>query len=368
MKPAPVQPAYIHQFNLTSEYAITSDLSFSVGYHGQDGHHLADYRDANQVPIQNASAVSAIVNAPGNTNGCNVPFPAALQTPYYNLLGECSPLLLTESSARMNYNAAQVSIRQRTHKGLEYSLNYTWSKSLTNSSGNYSVANTSWNGSSVQDAYSLNGDYGPSGMDIRHSMNFVGVYDLPFGHGRAFGGNSNRALDAALGGWKLAASALLYSGFPVTIFGPGNNGTYNAFGFNRANHYRPMVIRNRLINNWWGTDPSAAPCLEAGVDNGTCAYGAEGNFQFGTAHNSSERGPGYRQVDASLFKDFHVWGESHVLGFRADFFNLFNIASYGNPDNSISDYSSDPATNGFGLIQNTRSPQRQIQLSLHYAF
>ncbi|MGC2474392.1 MAG: carboxypeptidase regulatory-like domain-containing protein [Candidatus Sulfotelmatobacter sp.] len=359
--PQNVQPAYIHQFNLTSEYAITNELSFSVGYHGQDGHHLADYRDANQIPIQNAAAASAIINASGSSN-CNVPFPAALQTPYYALLGECSPLLLTESSARMNYNAGQVTVRQRTHKGLEYTLNYTWAKSLTNSSGNYAVANTSWNGSSVQDAYNLNGDYGPSGMDIRHSMNFVGVYELPFGRGRAYGGGANRFLDSAFGGWKLAASALLYSGFPVTIFGQGNNGTQNAFGFNRANQYRPMIIHNQSINNWWGTDPSVTPCQAAGVDNGVCAYGQEGNFQFGTAHNSSERGPGYRQVDASLFKDFHLFGESHVLGFRADFFNLFNIASYGNPDNSISD------GKNFGLISGVRSPVRQIQLSLHYAF
>src|SRR5262249_6802984 len=149
--PQNVQPAYIHQFNLTTEYAVTNELSFSVGYHGQDGHHLADYRDGNQIPIANAPAVSAIINAPGGS--CSAAFPAALQTPYYNLVGECGTILVTESNARMNYNAAQVTVRQRTHKGLEYSLNYTWAKSLTNSSGNYAVANTSWNGSSFQDAY-----------------------------------------------------------------------------------------------------------------------------------------------------------------------------------------------------------------------
>jgi len=82
---------------------------------------------------------------------------------------------------------------------------------------------------------------------------------------------------------------------------------------------------------------------------------------FGTASNSTERAPGYRQVDVSLFKDFRVWKEQHVLGFRADFFNLFNIASYGNPDNGITDSS-------FGQITSVRSPPRQIQLSLHFKF
>ncbi len=357
--PQNTQPAYIHQFSLTTEYALTNELSFSLGYHGQSGHHLADYRDGNQIPIANAAAVQGIINGPGGS--CGSAFPAVLQTPYYSLVGECGTVLVTESAARMNYNAGQASIRQRTHKGLEYTLNYTWAKSMTNSSGNYAVANTSWNGSSFQDAYNLNGDYGPSAMDIRHSMNFVGVYELPFGRGRTYGGSANRALDAAFGGWKIAASALLYSGFPITIFGPNKNGANNSYGFNRANQYRPMIVHNQSINNWWGTDPSAMPCQAAGVDNGVCAYGAEGVFQFGTAHNSTERGPDYRQVDASLFKDFHLFGESHVLGFRADFFNLFNIASYGNPDSSITD-------SNFGQISSVRSPVRQIQLSLHYAF
>jgi len=57
--------------------------------------------------------------------------------------------------------------------------------------------------------------------------------------------------------------------------------------------------------------------------------------------------PGYRSVDASFFKDFHIFGEQHVIGFRADFFNLFNIASYGNPDNNITDSS-------FGAISSVR--------------
>jgi len=351
--PQNTQPAYIHQFSLTTEYALTNELSLSAGYHGQSGHHLADYRDGNQLTLAQAPVVASLT--------CNGTFPAADQPPYFSLVGECGTILITESAARMNYSSGQVTLRQRTHHGLEYTLNYTWAKSMTNSSGNYSVANTSFNGSSVQDAYNLDGDYGPSAMDIRHAMNFVGVYELPFGRGRAYRSDASRLFDSVLGGWKMSASAVLYSGFPITIFGPNNNGANNAFGFNRANQYRRMIIRNRSLSNWWGTDPSATPCLTAGMDNGTCAYGAEGAFQFGTAHNSTERAPGYRQVDVSLFKDFHVWGEQHVFGFRADFFNIFNIASYGNPDSGVNN-------SNFGQITSVRSPARQVQLSLHYSF
>lgn len=356
--PQDTQPAYIHQFTLVTEYALTDELSLSAGYHGQIGHHLADYRNGNQLTTAQAQDLAPL----GGCGAANIP--AADQPPYYSLVGGCNPILITESQARMTYNSAQVSLRQRTHHGLEYTLNYTFAKSLTDSSGNYSVANTSFNGSSHQDGYNIEGDYGPSAMDIRHSLNFVGVYEIPFGRGKTYGSSSNGFMDAVFGGWKFATSAILYSGFPVTIFGPGSSNT-NSWGFTRANQYRPMVIRNRSINDWWGTDPSAQPCIASlanptGTDNGTCAYGQSGSFQFGTAHNSTERAPGYRQVDTSLFKDFHVWHEQ-VVGFRADFFNIFNIASYGNPDNNIGDSS-------FGLISNVRSPARQIQLSLHYNF
>jgi hypothetical protein len=271
----------------------------------------------------------------------------------------------------MNYNAGQVTLRQRAHHGLEYTLNYTYAKSLTNSSGNYGVPNTNGSDGAYQDGYNSRADYGPAGMDIRHSLNFVGVYELPFGRGRTYGNGANSALDAIFGGWKLSASAFLYSGFPITIVGPNNSNT-NTFGGARANQYRKLIVHNRSVSHWWGTDPSAVPCAPTpppnptpGADNGVCAYGVAYNGglpTFGTAEINTERAPGYRQVDTSLFKEFHVWGENHVVGFRADFFNIFNIASYGNPDTNVQDGSN------FGLIGSVRSPPRQIQLSLHYAF
>ena len=353
--PQDVQPAYIHQFTLMTEYALTNELSLSLGYHGQVGHHLANYRNGNQLTAAQAQDIAPL----GGCGAANVP--AADQPPYFALVGECGSILITESQARMTYNSGQVTLRQRTHHGLEYTLNYTYAKSLTNSSGNYSIANTSFNGLSFQNGFDPNADYGPSGMDVRHSLNFVGVYELPFGRGKSYGSGANGFVDAAFGGWKVATTAILYSGVPVTIFGPNNSNTNNGgWGLTRANQYRPMIIKNQSIDNWWGTDPSAQPCLTAGVDDGTCAYGSAAPFTFGTAHNSTERAPGYRQVDMSLFKDFHVWHEQ-VVGFRADFFNIFNIASYGNPDNSITD-------SNFGQITNVRSPARQVQLSLHYIF
>ena len=343
--PQNMQPAYVNEYSLTTEYAFTPELSLTAGYLGESGHHLADYRNGNQLTL-----AQAITIAQGGT----------AVAPFASLVGQGGILLITESEAEMNYSAGQLSLRQRTHRGLEYTLNYTYAKSLTNSAGNYGVPNTSGSNGSYQDGYNGRADWGPSGMDIRHSLNFIGVYDLPFGRGRAYGSGANSVLDAVFGGWKLSASAFLYSGFPITINGPNNSNT-NTYGQARSNQYRKLIVHGRSINNWWGTDPSAVGCT--GPDNGICAYGAAYNGglpAFGTARINTERAPGYRQVDTSLFKDVHVWREQ-VVGFRADFFNIFNIASYGNPDNGVTD-------SNFGQISSVRSPPRQIQLSLHYSF
>jgi hypothetical protein len=66
-----------------------------------------------------------------------------------------------------------------------------------------------------------------------------------------------------------------------------------------------------------------------------------------------------------MFKDFHIT-EGQAVGFRFDAFNVFNIASYGNPDIGITD-------SQFGNISNqnpgaVRSQERRLQFSLRYSF
>ena len=351
--PQNTKPAYINQFNLTTEFELSNTLSLSVGYLGETGQHLADYRNGNQLTQAQAAIAAA---SPDPTN----PLPGGV-APYFNLVGQNGSLLITESNSMMNYNGGQATLRQRSSHGLEYTINYTYAKAMTNSAGNYGQPGISGSNGSFQNGYDGRADYGPSGQDIRHNLNAIGVYTVPFGIGQAHGTHINHLVDLLAGGWKISGSLINYSGLPITINGPQNSNT-NAQGQSRANQYRKLIIKNRSIDHWWGTDPSATGCT--GPDNGICAYGVASPFTFGTAAINTERAPGYRQIDASTFKDFHIT-EGQAIGFRADFFNLFNIASYQNPDDNVQD------TN-FGNISNqgtpVRSPQRQIQFSAHYSF
>ncbi|WP_446743805.1 carboxypeptidase regulatory-like domain-containing protein [Silvibacterium acidisoli] len=339
-----LRPAFIQEFTLSAEYQLSNQTSVSVGYVGQTGQHLVDARAANQLTAPGAVA------------------------PYFNLVGQSGSIVETQSNSMMNYNGMQVTVRHREHNGVEYTVNYTYAKALSNNPGFYG-ANSGGNISNDygpnysaywQNAYNGHADYGPSSMDVRHNLNATGVYELPFGRGKRYGTNMNRWIDEAAGGWKLTGTAIVYSGLPVTVSGP-NYAAVNS-GSARANQYRKLVVRNRSIANWFGNDPSATPCdpTTAGSNNGACAYGPEATGEFGSAANGSERAPGFEQIDLSAGKAFKIT-ESQNIEYRADFFNAFNIASYNYPDANISDST-------FGQINDTRSQPRIIQMSLHYNF
>jgi hypothetical protein len=349
--PKKIQPAYVQEWSLTGEYALTRTLSLQVGYLGEQGQHIEDYGNVNQYLIPGDPTSAPFYNNP--YLGVNAIDPSTS-------IGSNS-LLITESRAAMNYNALQTVLRQRVSSGLEFTFNYTYAKSLTNSLGNYALNVNGFSGA-FQNYYDSASDWGPAGYDVAHNVSATGVYALPVGRGRQYLSNTNRFLDEAIGGWRIATAAVAYSGFPETITGPGNNS--NSYGNSRPNQYRPLKIVHRTIDNWYGTDPSAVPCTTPGVDNGVCAFGAPAPNTFGTARNGNTRGPGYLNVDMSAFKDFHVIREQTV-GFRFDAFNAFNIASYGNPDTGITDST-------FGNISNQGSPvrsqERHLQFSANYRF
>jgi hypothetical protein len=348
--PQNIQPAYIHEWNLTTEYALTNTASVQVAYIGETGQHIEDYGNVN-APLNNADPTSA-------------PY---YNNPYIGINGVDSALgigsnflLITESRAMMNYNALQGVFRQRLTHGLEFTLNYTYGKAMTNSLGNYALDVNGFSGS-FQDYYNSAADYGPAGYDLHHDFTATAVYALPVGRGQEFLSGSNRVLDEAVGGWKLSTAIVAYSGFPETITGPNNN-SQSISGVFRVNQYRPLKVVHRTNESWLGSDPSATPCTTAGVDNGVCAFGVPAPNAFGTESNGAIRSPGFFNTDLSAFKDFHI-AEKQLVGFRFDAFNAFNIVSYGNPDTGIQD------TNfGNVSLQGPRSTERHLQFSAHYDF
>ncbi len=105
--PKDIQPAYIQEWNLTTEYAVTNSMSLQVGYLGEQGQHIEDYGNLNQYLV-NGDPTSA----PYYKNkylGINAIDPSVS-------IGSNS-LLITESRAAMNYQALQAILRKRFSHG-----------------------------------------------------------------------------------------------------------------------------------------------------------------------------------------------------------------------------------------------------------
>ena len=357
-----IKPAFIGIYNLTLEYQVNNTASVQVGYVGESGQHLVTANQRNQ--LASPCYVAGIAQAPATA-------PASCQTsnpaPFANIVGYTGTVRYTDSNAMMNYNGLQASFRQRSWHGLQYTANYTWAHAFTNSVGFYGVPGVSVQSAYANNPYNMHKEYGPSGYDVRHSINWNLVYDLPVGRGRQFGAGMPLILDEVVGGWKLGMTGIAYTGFPVTIV-TTTNSQVNA-NSQRANHLRQLKVVNRTINNWFGTDPSATPCglitdpntkIQTVNDNGICAYSQTAPGTFGTAAPNSERAPGYQTYGASVTKDFTIWHE-HQINFRADADNIFNSAYLSNPGNNAS-------TASFGQITAVRSGPRNMQLSVKYHF
>lgn len=339
-----LRPAFIQQYNLSTEYLLSNTFSLTVGYVGQKGTHLVNPREGNQaLPSRDATDINQ-------------------RRPLYRVLPLVTSVSYTESSSTMNYNALQASGRKRMGAGLEFLASYTFSKTLTDNLGYYGsgTGTVAQMGAYWQNAYDRRADYGPAFFDARHNFTLGGLYQLPFGRGRTFGSNWGRALDSFLGGWDVGYFWNVHSGFPITIVAPARNNAGGRTGnSSRANRYRPLVIENQSIDRWFGTHPSATPC-GPDQDNGVCAYGQQWLGQFGTAGVSTERAPHFNSADLMVSKRF-LLTERRYFELRGEFFNAFNIVSFAAPNRDVS-------STQFGFISAQTNPPRNIQLALKFYF
>ena len=186
------RPAVSNQWNFSLQHQFGNSTTIQAAYIGQHSDHLADILFANQKVLL--------------PDGTAVPGPYLSGNP--TLKDEIGQARLNETTGIQNYNALQISVQQRFAKGLEFSLNYTFSKCLTNAMGYYgrygdSTASQASADKAFQEyAYNLNLDYGLCDHDVTNVFTGYVTYDLPFGRGRQFGSNSNKAVDAVLGGWQ----------------------------------------------------------------------------------------------------------------------------------------------------------------------
>jgi hypothetical protein len=241
-----------------------------------------------------------------------------------------------------NYNALQVELRRRFSQGLFLQANYTFQKTLDNiSPGNPGInSENQTRVAAFLDNQNQHLDYGRADYDQTHIFNFNAVYDLPFGRGKHFFGNTNGALDRLVGGWQLGGILRINTGTPLTIVDP--RGTLNRVG-RSANQTALTNLTNDQISNLIGIFQQNGivyyinPSVINSDGRGAAAFGQpafsgeaffdNGPGQFGTLARSTINGPLFSQLDMSLTKNIKL-SERMRFQIRADAFNVLNHTNF----------------------------------------
>ena len=115
--------------------------------------------------------------------------------------------------AHSNYNALQLSVRQRLREDITFDFNYTYGHSLDNASG---LQNSNSYGTAfIVNALSPDENYATSDFDARHIINANWVVGLPVGRGKRFLSNASGFVEQALGGWQSTGIFRWNSGLPI---------------------------------------------------------------------------------------------------------------------------------------------------------
>lgn len=341
---------YTEEYQLSIERQIGPKTLLTASYVGTQGHHLLASLEANPGDpalclsvSQQSEVTDGNVCKGGGENGTYHPVTGGTingtRGPFGNNFTSDGYFITSGTSS---YNSLQFSLRQHIST-LEFLVGYTYSKSLDNGSGYGEQINLLDPGQKSLSAY-----------DSRH--NFVVSYDyqLPFDK---LGGPSR-----LVKGWRLSGITRFATGLPVTLIESDDNsflGTSSAGAIGLAID-TPTFLDGSLKRNDPRTGlPYFNPLLFVPEAPGT----------LGNARRRFFSGPGINNWDMALLKDT-VIKEGMNLEFRAELFDAFNHAQFGQPDGNVDDksFANDGSYNGtFGVVK-VANPGRIMQLSLKLLF
>ena len=265
-----------------------------------------------------------------------------------------------------NYSALQLSVRQALKYGLEYDINYSYSKSMDEGSDPERLSN----GSIIINTFGPHQQYADSDFDVRHNITANYTAPLPFGRGAPYL-NHGGLLDRLVGGFQLNGVVHYSTGFPFSAVAIGNWGTNFAFNSN-------MVATAPIPTG--GHHYLAASHTETALKGITSAQ-ANANLRFAyvgdTGQRNNFRADGYFSLDDGLAKSFHTFREQQ-LRISAEVFNVLNTNRFNSLSTTLTNGSSqnplqtNGASSNFGNYiggQNALLTQpRQMQFSAKYSF
>jgi Carboxypeptidase regulatory-like domain len=314
--PPGLREGTLHSWNVAFQRQLPFALTADIAYVGNRGVNLVMDIDANASMIYGSGNVGrsqfATFNRTGNSR-------------------------TRTNDGKSEYNALQMKVDRRFRNGLMLTNSYTLSRSKDYANENTGIATP----------IDFNLSWGRSNFDRTHSYVLTTIYELPWGPGKRWMGES--MLGKIVGGWQVSGLFIAQSGSPLTIGGNGNllNTPGNSAYANLNGEHR---VLGGLGPGEFYFDTSVYSLPPAGT---------QGNLK----RNNGPEGPGFWQLDASLFKRFTVGG-SRFVEIRVDSFNTTNSVRWGNPTTGFST----AAGNTFGQITGTNGNQRQLRFGGRFVF
>jgi len=324
-----IKNAYSEQYNFGVQRQLTSNTALTVNYVGSESHRT----------VVGGYYNTALTPGPGD------PQSRAL----YNYIG---PTFYDRSVGNASYNALQMQLDRRYSTGLSYQFAYAYSKYINEGGDGWFGVE----GGVPVDPYhpAANGSRSVAGTDLTHVFTENTVFQLPLGKGQRWS-TGNRAADYILGNWQLNNFLTIRSGLPYTVLYTdgdlANTGNVAWAGYEHAD----------LVGDPHKNIPAASGLIGYGFN--PAAFASPAQYTFGSSGRNSLRSSRFINMDASVFRQFPLWGEARRFEFRAEAFNLFNHRVAGTPN---TDVGGDP--NQFGKINGAYNNARQMQMGAKFIF
>ena len=313
--PRKQRPPQVDAWNVTVQRQLTSTISAEAGYVANHGGHV--FAENNPDDRGNEAAL----------DGFTAGIPLNQRRPFFaggvrpNILGIggaygwSQDVLIYFNEAENWYKSLQTRLTKRFSDGWSAQVNYTLQRA-ENHLDEYWIYDPALN-------------KGPADFDRTHNFTAAVVYELPIGQGKKIGSDWSGATEALLGGWQLNSNVYILSGVPFDV-------SYRDSSVERdTGPNRPNLIgdpkagetsrdpQGRLI--WFNVTP---------IGTSGSAFERPARGTFGDMKRGELRGPGFWQVDMSLFKNFNMGG-GRRFEVRIESVNIFNKVNLGNPDGQV---------------------------------
>ncbi len=278
---------------------------------------------------------------------------------------------LRSNNISSSHHGGNVSIQKRFSRGLAFQSAFTFGKTLDYGSDNFS--------SNAGSIFSVDPrrqflEKGLASFDIRARSVSNVIWEIPYKK------DQEGVLGQALGGWQLQSVFTFQNGSPFTPQAFSGSRDYNGDFRNNDRPDAPAggsepyngLSTHQYTAGVFGTsgsasreifNPNGVPCNRGNTPAGTNSNSTCTDPASGTLGRSNFIGPGFKNIDFSLFKNFRVpWfaGEDARLQFRAEFFNMTNRVNLTQPNRSF--------TSGTFGRSTGANDAREIQLALKFIF